>query len=86
MQVIADIDDGHGAPWGLTTESPDRATGASRKDGGRLFPIEGGVLGDGSIEITGFASADHARAGISLSPRKNPISPLPSRVRPAPFW
>ena len=43
MEIISD---GHFSPWGLTTDRPDRAIGATADDGGSLLPIDlAGVLG-----------------------------------------
>ncbi|MEE8477033.1 MAG: hypothetical protein V3S19_01605, partial [Gemmatimonadales bacterium] len=37
MEIISD---GHFLPWGVTTDRPDRAIGATADDGGKLLPID----------------------------------------------
>jgi len=48
--------------------------------------IHGEVIGDGSVELTGLASATMRKVATSPSPRRKHISLPLSKVRPPPSW
>ncbi len=47
--------------------------------------LHGEVVGDGSVELIGFASAEAQRSAISPSPKNQHILLLLNKARPLPF-